>query len=134
METIVGKTRVLLAIESPLLRQLLGNRIQQEGDLELVGEITDPIDILVAVRETETDVVVQSWPESEEIPAIATHLFAEYPHLVLVGLSPDFDRICVCRQVIETSVLALPGFQEIVDAIRSLWVKDYQESELAPSD
>ena len=55
--------RILLALESPMLCERLQDLIEREPGAELAGEVTDPIDLLVDVRETQADVVIQTWPE-----------------------------------------------------------------------
>jgi DNA-binding NarL/FixJ family response regulator len=84
--------KVLLAVESPDRRELLRKLIEHEPGLELVGEVADPIDLLVEVKRTEADAVVQDWP-SEETTGIVSILLIEYPDLLLVGIPRDSEHV-----------------------------------------
>ena len=92
--------KVILALESPVLRELLGDLIEREPGIELVREVADPIDLLVEVKQTQAEVVIQEWPESEEIPGICSHLLTEYPDLLLIGITQDTGHAFVCELTI----------------------------------
>ena len=116
-ETIVKQTKILLAVDSPLLRELLRERIENEGGVEVVEQSPDSIDLLVAVGQTGADVVIQTWPENGEIPSICSHLFLEYPDLEIVGLLEDSDKAIVCRQTIVQTELPAVGIEDLFSAI-----------------
>ncbi len=111
--------KVLLAVESPMLRELLSEHIGNEPDLEVVDERVAPVDLLVAVARTEADVVIQTWPASGEMPNILTHLFVEYPELLVIGLPDDLDHAVICRQTITKTEFPTVGLQEVLSEIRS---------------
>lgn len=94
--------KVLLALESPVLRELLRDLIEGEPGIALAGEVevADPIDLLVEVKETQADVVVQTWQGSEEMPGICSHLLTEFPDLLVIGVPRYGDHAFVCRQTI----------------------------------
>lgn len=112
------RTKVLLAVESPILRELLSENIEKELDVEVVDESVDPIDLLVAVGRTEADVIIQTWPAGGEMPNILTHLFVEYPELLVIGLPDDSDRAVVCRSTITKTEFPMLGFQELLSQLR----------------
>jgi len=119
----VKRTKVLLAVESPLLRELLSENIGREPDVEVVdesvvGKSVDPIDLLVAVGRTEADVLIQTWPASGEMPNILTHLFVEYPELLVIGLPDDLDQAVICRQTITKTEFPMVGLQEVLSQLR----------------
>jgi len=115
----VKRTTVLLAVEPPLLSEVLRERLEHEDGLDVVTQRFDPIDLLVAVGQTEADVVVLSWPANGEMPPICTHLFAEYPELVVFGLREDSDAAVVCHQTITTRDLPSGslGIQDLLSVI-----------------
>jgi len=115
-------TRVLLAMESPLLRELLFDLLKSEPDIEVVGEATDPVDLLLAIEETGADVVVHTFTDLQQPPGVCSHLFAEYPELVVIGISPDADAACSCRQTVSIRPLANVGLQDVLNEIRSVSV------------
>lgn len=110
-------TKILLAIASPLLREVLRERIEGEADVEVVEQGLDSIDLLVAVGRTKADVVIQTWPENGAMPGICSHLFLEYPDLIVVGLPGDSDKAVVCRQTIAKTVLPTVGIEDLFSAV-----------------
>lgn len=112
------KIRVLLALDSPLLRELLRKLIEQEPDLEVVDEIDDPVDLLLGADLANVNAVIHSWPESAEMPGVCTLLLAEYPDLLLVGIPPGAECAYACRQAIATTTLPRPSLGGVIDEIR----------------
>ena len=110
-------TKILLAVDSPLLRELLRERIENEGGVEVVEQSLDSIELLVAIGRTGADVVIQTWPENGEAPSICSHMFLEYPGLVVVGLLGDSDKAIVCRQTIVQTELPAVGIEDLFSAI-----------------
>jgi DNA-binding NarL/FixJ family response regulator len=84
----VRKIRVLLANHPQMMREVLTEMIRRQEDIDLVGEVLEPLDVLVAVREMRADAVVLALEECEE-PGLCSHLLAEYPDLTILGLAPD---------------------------------------------
>ena len=114
----MGKVRVLLANKPRMLRELLRSLIQRQADMEVMGEVLDPVELLLAVDETQADVVVVDLPESGEEPGICSHLLAEYPQLLVLALSPGRDRAILYRQSIIKEELSKLSEDEILEAIR----------------
>jgi DNA-binding NarL/FixJ family response regulator len=106
--------RVLLAVESPVSERLQ-KLIQQDADIEIVGQVTDPVDVLVAVKETQADVVIQQFPQSGSLPGICSNLLMEYPHLLVIGIPPRQDRVFACRQRIARK--RLPALEDLIPEI-----------------
>lgn len=114
------KARVLLAVEPEILRDALSDTLERSEGVELVGEVDDPVDLLLAVEETRADVVLQSFPTPEELPAICGHLFAEYPYLRVIGLSPNGGPSYVCEQKVSVRPLPEAGIEELLSEIRKI--------------
>ncbi len=110
-------TKILLAVESPLLRDVLRERLENQGDVEVMEQSLDSFDILIAVGDTKADVVIQTWPESGEMPGVCSHLFLEYPELVVVGLPGDSDKAVICRQTVAKQEVPEIGLQDLLSAI-----------------
>ena len=122
----MNKVQVLLALDSGLLRQALLDLIEREQDLEVVGEVDDPVDLLVAVGATQANVVLLHCPgiqgrtcEDGAAPGICTHLLNEYPDLFIICLSEDGDLACLCRQAISTTVMPSLSLTGLLKGIRS---------------
>jgi DNA-binding NarL/FixJ family response regulator len=83
MEAMDRPVRVLLANKPRALRTRLARLLRLQSDIEVVGTVLDPIDLLSAVEETQAAVVVVTLPASGEMPGICSHLFYDgtSPHL-----------------------------------------------------
>lgn len=114
--------QVLLAVDSPLLADLLREFLQRTPDTEVVGEVSDPVDLLLAIAETGAQVVVHSWPNAEEMPAICTHALTEYPDLLIIGLPAKADVMTTCRQRITTCAIPSVGLEDLLSEIRRTFV------------
>lgn len=117
MRQTTAKARVLLSIELQLLNDLLKSLLSAEPDVEIVGEVVDPADLLVATGQAEADVVIQRWP-SNEMPGICSHLLAAYPDLTVIGLSTEGECNFACRRPIVVNHLGPPGISSVQGAIR----------------
>ena len=60
--------------------------VDSDPDVESVGGFDDQVDLLLAVLETNADVVVLPMISGEE-QGLLSHLRAEYPHLVILGVN-----------------------------------------------
>ena len=98
--------KVLLANRPEALRTGLATLLQQQSDIEVVGTVLDPVELLVAVGDIQADVVVVTLPDSGEMPGICSHLLHEYPQLLILVLSSARTRACVYRQAITVELLA----------------------------
>ena len=110
--------KVLLANGPEALRTGLATMLQQQSDIEVVGTVLDPIELLVAVEDTQADVVVVTLPDSGEMPGICSHLLQEYPQLLILALSSARTRACVYRQAITAEPLADVSDEGILTALR----------------
>jgi DNA-binding NarL/FixJ family response regulator len=110
--------KVLLANGPEALPTGLAMLLQQQSDIEVVGTVLDPVNLLVAVGDTQADVVVMALPDSGEMPGICSHLLHEYPQLLILALSPARTRACVYRQAIMVEPLADMSDEGILTAMR----------------
>ena len=109
---------VLLANRPRALRARLAELLQHQSDIEVVGTVLDPIKLLVAVGDTQADVVVVTLPDSGEMPGICSHLLHEYPQLLILALSSARTRACVYRQAITVEQLSDTSDAGILIAVR----------------
>ena len=114
----MSNIRVLLALDPPLLREAVRCHLEREAGIEVVGEVQDPVDLLIAVEQFQADVVLHSWPTSEETPGVCTNLLLEYPDLVAIGLSPDGDVAYISRLEIATNAHPVRGMQHMLGELR----------------
>jgi DNA-binding NarL/FixJ family response regulator len=90
------RIRVLLAALPPLVSSLLTYLIQDQSDMEVVDAIGEPVQLLMAVKDTRANVVVLPLPESGEMPGICSHLLAEFPDLLILALSINGESGFIC--------------------------------------
>ena len=108
------KIRIILANRPPMLLEIMRELVQRQEDMEVVGEVLDPIGLLVAVREREADAVILTLKDYEE-PGLCSHLVAEYPNLTILSLAAD-GKIAFLRP--PRRGIKVPSEQSIVDALR----------------
>ena len=113
----MSKIRVLLALDSPLLRELLRKLIDREPDIEVVDEVDDPVDLLLGADLANVNAVVHAWP-SAQMPGICTLLLGEYPDLLLVGIPRGAECAYACRQAIATTPLPNASLDDLIKTIR----------------
>ena len=114
----VDTTKVLLANKPKMLRELLRKSLATHADMEVVGEVTDPVRVLMKVRETGCNVVIVSLPESGEEPGICSHLLLEYPDLVVLAVSPVRDLAVAYRLSIDRTEIEGFSTESLVGVIR----------------
>lgn len=110
--------KVLLANRPKMLRDLLHRSIDSQPDMEVVGEETDPVRLLLRVRETRSDVVVVTLPDSGEDPGICSHLLLEYPGLLVVAVSASRDRAALYRLSIDRQEIEGCRGEALLGALR----------------
>jgi len=84
----VKKIKIVLANRPRMMREVVKQMIDSQPDMEVVGEVLDPVDLLVAVRDTQADAVILDLEDSKE-PGLTSHLLAEYPNLTILGLAAN---------------------------------------------
>lgn len=59
--------------------------ISEQSDMVIVGVAQTPVDLLLEVKRTDADVVVLELGD-DTTPGLFSHLFAEFPRLVVLGI------------------------------------------------
>lgn len=90
--------RLLLADDQIKVRSALRLLLEQEPDLQVVGEAADATELLLAVPEKEPDVVLLDW-ELPGLPAaqLVRLLLYERPFLKIIAMSsrPEVERLAL---------------------------------------
>jgi hypothetical protein len=97
--------RIVLANPTSI-RKDIAEAIARQTDMEIVGETVDAFGLLLTVREKHADAVVLA--ADFEIPGLCSHLFAEYPSLVVLALTGGskalLNQLCpACREITDPS-------------------------------
>ena len=110
--------KVLLANDPLILREVVREIIARQPDMEVVGEILDPLGVLLAVKETEADVVVIGLRDSEE-PGLVSHLLAECPYVTVLGLASHGDTAIIVQMCLWRKEIVDPSEVNILRALRN---------------
>src|SRR5690242_520866 len=78
--------RVLLANISGVLSELVIELLDQQPDIRIVGQVQDPVDLLVRAGEG-VDVLVLGAAELDPPPGICSHLLLKYPDVRIIVLA-----------------------------------------------
>ncbi len=114
------KIKVLLASRPKLLSEVIRNMIARQPDMEVMGEVLDPIELLLAVVETKAEVVIVTPLDSEEEPRLCRHLLADHPQLKIVTLSRTGVAATLYESGSRQQRIQEPGEESILRAIREV--------------
>ncbi len=112
------KIKVLPASRPKMLSDVIKNLVACQPDMQVAGEVLDPIKLLIAVRATHVDAVIVTPLESDGESRICRHLLAEHPHLTIVTLSARGRTACLYEAASHKKRIDEPSGQTILDAIR----------------
>lgn len=113
------RIRVILSLRPGRFREILKTRIEQQPDMEVVGELADLVHLLLGVAESEADVVILTSVSEEMDPGVCSHLLGEYPHLVILALNPERRVAIRYRRVATREVVPEVSEESIVSLIRN---------------
>lgn len=108
--------RVLVAIRTRLLRELILTTLSDQADIEIVGEVVDDADIGASVGTTNPDVVIVAQSNLGERPGICDAVLRERPQVRVLAVGPHnkcsvhyWATLQIHSQDIEASEEALLG-------------------------
>ena len=110
--------KVLLASRPKMLSDVIKNLIDYQPDMVVVGEVIDPIELLLATRETMADVIIVTPLKSNGEPKICRHLLLEHPQLRIVTLSANGETAFLYESNSDKKRIDEPSGQSILSAIR----------------
>ena len=79
--------RILVRKQVAVRERLAETHLDEAPDIEFVGEVRDVLDVLMAIKHKEADVVVAS--ESPDDRGMASHLLAHFPDVTLLILGSE---------------------------------------------
>lgn len=113
----MNQIRVLLAEMPQMLRDAFTQLVAGQPDMRLVGNLADPLGLLLAAGQTRTDAIIMGLRDSE-FPGICSHLLGEYPHIKVVGITRDGRRAFLYELRPQRAALGEVSPQDVLDAIR----------------
>ncbi len=101
-----------------MLRDTFTQLVAGQPDMEFVGDLADPLSLLLAAGQTRPDAVIVRLQDSE-FPGICSHLLSEHPHIKVVGVTADGRSACLYELRPQKMSLGEVSPPEVLDAIRA---------------
>jgi DNA-binding NarL/FixJ family response regulator len=112
------KIKVLLASRPKMLSDVIRNIVTRQPDMEVVGEVLDPIELLLTARARPVDVVIVTPLDSEGDPQICRLMLEEHPQLKIVALSVKNEAAFLYESGSRKKRIDEPSEPSILGAIR----------------
>ena len=112
------KIKVLLASRPKMISDVMRNMVERQPDMKVVGEVLDPIELLLGVRAAKVDVVIVTPLDSEREPRICRLLLEEHPHLIIVTLPAEGETAYLYQSGKARNRIDEPSEQSILGAVR----------------
>jgi DNA-binding NarL/FixJ family response regulator len=114
----MAKIKVLLSSRPKLLSEVIRNMLEHQPDMEVVGEVIDPIELLRAVWPMVVNVVIVTPLKANGEPKICRHLLLQHPLLIIVTQSAEAEAAYLYRSGVRKQRLDDPSERSILSAIR----------------
>jgi len=116
----VNKTRVLVANQPRLMRELVLETIADQPDIEVVGELQDDSEIPDAVERTHPDFVIVALRGEGGRPAVCDQLLHRHPEIRILALAQDRNSSIYYWASLDIHAKAVEASQEgVLKALRS---------------
>jgi DNA-binding NarL/FixJ family response regulator len=112
------KIKVMLASRPMMLSEVIRSMVDRQPDMEVVGEVLDPIELLIAASVVPVDVVIITPLKFNGEPRICYHLLEEHPLLKIIILSADGETAFLYQSDLPKIRIDEPSEQAIFGAIR----------------
>jgi DNA-binding NarL/FixJ family response regulator len=93
----MAKIKVLLASQPKLLSDVIRNLIARQLDMEIIGEVTDPLKLLITTADKFADAVIITPLKANGEPRLCSRLLAAHPALKIITLDIDTDTAYLYR-------------------------------------
>jgi DNA-binding NarL/FixJ family response regulator len=114
---VLQRIRVLLANLPRMLRDVFRLLIVEQSDMEVVGELGNGVELLLATGQTQPDIIILG-VEGSELPGIGSHLLNEFPHVKLLGVTADGQHLTIYELRPHAGLIGNVSPQGLLDAIR----------------
>ena len=86
------RVRVLVANRPRLMREIVLATIADQPDIEIVGDIEQPVDLTEIVEQVRPDVLIVALADPESCTGECGFLLGRYPHMKILALAPEQNR------------------------------------------
>ena len=119
-------TRVLVANQPRLMRDVIVATLADQPGIEIVGEVSDEKEILPRVHATSPDLLVIALDENQERPSICDLVLREHPGIRIIAVASGKDRtLCYwasfdihCADIEASAAGILSAVQETAESWR----------------
>jgi DNA-binding NarL/FixJ family response regulator len=112
-------SRVILANEPRLLRDMLRRALTRAPGLEVVGEVTDPAELSSLISQSEAQwVVVSMWPEGT-VPSAIRSLLTGCSALRILGLAADGSQAKITCSQCDQDTRGGLSLDELIDILEA---------------
>jgi protease I len=118
-------SRIILAIRTRLLREMLGRAVARSPFLEVVGTVGHDTDLLTAVKQNRVDWVFVSLQPDGTLPQEAQRLLVTQPSVSVIAVAPDGSQLILAWTEPCDSVIAK---RRDGSAIRLHWTESHQKA------
>ena len=108
----------MLSSRPKLLSVVIRNLIEHQPDMQVVGEVLDPLQLLRVSRQILVDVVIITALRANGEPKICHLLLAEHPLLKIVTQSASGETAYLYQSGLLKKRIDEPSGQAILDVIR----------------
>jgi len=115
----MSQINVMFSSRPKLISEVLINLIERQPDMKVAGEIIDPIELIIALRETLADVVIIAPYKANGYPRICKLLLKEYPLLIILILTQESQSLYIFQSGVKRVHIVKPSEQIILNAIRN---------------
>jgi DNA-binding NarL/FixJ family response regulator len=110
---------LILLLKLPsTVRDALKEVLADQADMQVVNELSDPMEVLLAVGQTGADVVILGM-EDGKLPGIASHLLDQYPHIKILAISTDGRHLFLYELRPELAPIGEMEPHRLIHAIRA---------------
>lgn len=86
----MDKIRVLLANHPMMVPEAIRRLVEEQDDMEIVGDCRGPMKILQETGRAKADAVILAQEGTDE-PGLCSQLLAVYPDLIILGITIDMS-------------------------------------------
>jgi DNA-binding NarL/FixJ family response regulator len=100
-----------------MLSDVIRDIISRQPDMEIVGEFSNPLRLLLAAKETGADAVIVELKGSKE-PGLCSQLLSECPKVTILGLAFEGSTAFIEQLWPWRRVIANPSEADILHSLR----------------
>lgn len=113
------RIRVLIATQPRLMRELISATINDQPDIELIGEVGKQEDLTEAVDQSRPDVLIIALDDRDKYRAQCGFLLGRYPEMKILALAPEQNRALFYWAIVDIRSKSLESSEAgILDAMR----------------